>query len=169
MWEHKGELWDGRQGTLGPHLLSFHHFLNLHSCGLLYHNEFFSFSLCSLEEGHRQRWSWGGTPSPAVHLAEAPIPSEPYTLTCCLLTHDHVLLLNPWASSEWPQKRIMGTFQSFEPSRKFLLLWELSSLPQLTGASPSSCVYTTTPSPWPQQVGLESGMRHNQFVPLESF
>lgn len=64
----------------------------------------------------------GGTPSPAVHLAEAPIPSEPYTLTCCLLTHDHVLLLNPWASSEWPQKRIMGTFQSFEPSRKFLLL-----------------------------------------------
>lgn len=56
--------------------------------------------------------------------------------------------------------------QSFERSRKFLLLWELSSLAQLTGAGPSSCVHTTTtPSQWPHQVGLESGMRHNQYLP----
>ena len=77
-------------------------------------DQFFSFSLCSLVEGHRERWSWGGggTLSPVLPLAEAPISSEPYILTCYLLIHDHVLLLNPWASSEWLQKWITWIFHS---------------------------------------------------------
>lgn len=130
-------------------------------------DEFFSFSLCSLEEGHRQRWSW------RVHSAQLYVWQR---LQYFRALHPNMLPSHSWSCFTAEPLGIIRVApevnhvdfsqQSFERSRKFLLLWELSSLAQLTGAGPSSCVHTTTtPSQWPHQVGLESGMRHNQYLP----
>lgn len=112
-------------GTLGPHLLSFHHFLNLHSW-LLYHNEFF-FQLMFLGRRALDKGEAGGYTQPsctsgrgsntfrALHPNNM-LPSHSWSCFCCW-----TLGIIRVASEE-----NHGDFSVFWAAPlKFLLLWEL--------------------------------------------